>query len=112
MHNSLDAALADFQAAGAAGPATLCTTPDPRVAVHVAASHSIQEATALAQAEAVIHSVSSINSGGIPRADLRAQLVAQLGQALQDLAVNDDTEHNGQHVIYGYDSDNEYWRDS
>ncbi|KAJ7351595.1 hypothetical protein DFH08DRAFT_957896 [Mycena albidolilacea] len=47
IHSSLDAALADFQAAATRGPATLYTAEDPRVAAHVAAGRSPEDAIAL-----------------------------------------------------------------
>lgn len=46
MHNSLAAALADFQQAGAAGDAALCTTMDPHIAALFSAGHSLAEAEA------------------------------------------------------------------
>jgi hypothetical protein len=73
--------------------------------MHVATGNSIQEATALAQAEAAVNPFNTIQSGVIPSADLRAQLVGQLETAPQDFGRVGT-------VPVEYDSDNEYWRDS
>ncbi|KAF8187252.1 hypothetical protein K438DRAFT_1764883 [Mycena galopus ATCC 62051] len=47
IHTSLDNALADFNIAAAWGQATLCATDNPRIATHVAAVHTLEEARAL-----------------------------------------------------------------
>ncbi|KAF8168864.1 hypothetical protein K438DRAFT_2064374 [Mycena galopus ATCC 62051] len=47
IHTSLDDALADFTIAAARGQATLCATDNPRIATHVAAGHTLEEARAL-----------------------------------------------------------------
>ncbi|KAF8162211.1 hypothetical protein K438DRAFT_1985331 [Mycena galopus ATCC 62051] len=47
IHTSLDDTLADFNITAARGQATLCATDNPRVATHVAAGHTLEEARAL-----------------------------------------------------------------
>lgn len=53
IYTSLEAALVDFRAAGAAGPATLYTTDDAAIAWNVAMGRSPEEAIQLQLAEAI-----------------------------------------------------------
>jgi hypothetical protein len=118
----LDAALADFQAAATRGPATLYTAEDPRVAAHVAAGRSPEDAIALVSRSFVEGEAASASSSTRPVA-VRRRVVEQLSEVLADLAV-DPSEMVGGNVSYDHtvpltgspyendDSDNEYWRDT
>ncbi|KAJ7192984.1 hypothetical protein GGX14DRAFT_577646 [Mycena pura] len=121
MHSSLNAALDDFRAAGAARPVTLCTTDDPRIAAYFAAGHSLQEATALAQGDSALDRYNALASGtSNPR---RERVVAELQRALhaltiepvgvvvdEDASVDESTSLDESAVTYAYDSEDEYWR--
>ncbi|KAJ7358051.1 hypothetical protein DFH08DRAFT_953248 [Mycena albidolilacea] len=122
IHSSLDAALADFQAAATRGPATLYTVEDPRVAAHVAAGRSPEDAIALVSWSFVEGEAASGSSSTRPVA-VRRRVVEQLSEALAALAV-DPSEMAGGNVSYDHtvpltgspyendDSDDEYWRDT
>ncbi|KAJ7491427.1 hypothetical protein B0H11DRAFT_1912050 [Mycena galericulata] len=106
VHNSLDAALSDFQRIGSDQEASLCTTENARVAALVAAGHDLEEATALVARSTALTNASTWALGSRVLSDecrrRRQALVAELQDALQVLTL----EHE-----YEVSSDDEYWKD-
>ncbi|KAJ7301726.1 hypothetical protein DFH08DRAFT_827270 [Mycena albidolilacea] len=100
IHSSLDAALADFQAAATRGPVTFYTAEDPRVAAHVAAGRSPEDAIALVSRSFVEGEAASGSSSTRPVA-VRRRVVEQLSEALAALVV-DPSEMAGGNVSYDH----------
>ncbi|KAJ7430043.1 hypothetical protein B0H11DRAFT_1943777 [Mycena galericulata] len=106
VHNSLDAALSDFQRISSSQEASLCTTESARVAALVAAGHDLEEAMALVAGSTALTNASTWALGSRVLSDEcrrhRQALVAELQDALQVLTL----EHE-----YEVSSDDEYWKD-
>ncbi|KAJ7315634.1 hypothetical protein DFH08DRAFT_971979 [Mycena albidolilacea] len=106
----------------ARGPAMLYTAEDPRVAAHVAAGRSPEDAIALVSRSFVEGEAASGSSSTRPIA-IRRRVVEQLSEVLAALAV-DPSEMACGNVSYDHtvpltgspyendDSDDEYWRDT
>ncbi|KAJ6461947.1 hypothetical protein C8R47DRAFT_1225747 [Mycena vitilis] len=97
VHSNLEAAITDFESAGADGGATMCITSSPRVAAHFAMGLSLKDAEDLAQAEGAINMFHTYMSTVYTESTVgarrrRERLVSQLQEALGSLQPRQEQE--------------------